>query len=176
MFESGARGDTLCAEMREAKPRALGDGRDPSRGGSPRDVDGLAATLRRSGLKKTAPRVAVLQSLEREVTPRTHGEIAEELAALGFDQATIYRNLMDLVEANLVSRSDLGDHVWRYEIRRGGDGHVSEHPHFLCVDCGGVTCLPGGAVRLVSLRGVPRAVVSRAVEVQVKGLCDACGK
>jgi Fur family transcriptional regulator, ferric uptake regulator len=135
-----------------------------------------AALLQQSGLRRTAPRVAVLQFLERAATPLSHGEVADAVAALGFDRATIYRNLVDLVDANLVSRHDLGDHIWRFELRRnkkkkaGGD----EHPHFLCVSCGGVTCLPGGAVRVVTSRGVPRAVASRNVEVQVKGRCDMC--
>lgn len=133
-----------------------------------------AALLRRSGLRKTAPRIAVLELLESATTPRTHGEITADMAGLGFDRATIYRNLIDLVEANLVSRSDLGDHVWRFELRRPEARHARQHSHFLCVDCGGVTCLPGGAVRLVSSRGLPRAVLSRDVEVQVKGRCDAC--
>jgi Fur family ferric uptake transcriptional regulator len=104
----------------------------------------------------------------------THGEIAHEMAVFGFDRATVYRNLIDLVEANLVARSDVGDHVWRFEMRRGGDSHIGEHPHFLCVNCGGVTCLPGGTVKVISLRGVPRAVAGRDVEVQLKGRCDAC--
>ena len=130
--------------------------------------------LRSSGLRRTAPRVAVMQFLEGAPSPLSHGEIAEELALLGFDRATIYRNLIDLVEANLVTRTDLGDHVWRFEIRRGSAKHASAHPHFLCVTCGGVTCLPGGTVRLVSSRGVPRAIASRSVEVQVKGHCDTC--
>jgi Fur family ferric uptake transcriptional regulator len=104
----------------------------------------------------------------------THGEIAQEMAVCGFDRATVYRNLIDLVEANLVARSDVGDHVWRFEMRRRTDSHVGEHPHFLCVSCGGVTCLPGGAVKVISLRGVPRAVKGRDVEVQLKGRCDTC--
>jgi Fur family transcriptional regulator, ferric uptake regulator len=133
-----------------------------------------ALLLRRSGLRKTAARIAVLQFLERAAGPLSHGEIAGAIAALGFDRATVYRNLVDLAEAGLVARSDLGDHVWRFEIRRGGVAHVREHPHFLCVTCGGVTCLPGGAVRFVSIRGVPRAVASQDVEVQVKGRCDTC--
>jgi Fur family ferric uptake transcriptional regulator len=133
-----------------------------------------AELLRKAGLRKTTPRIAVLELLENATTPRTHGEIAADMAGLGFDRATIYRNLIDLVEADLVSRSDLGDHVWRFEMRRPEARHARQHSHFLCVDCGGVTCLPGGAVRLVSARGLPRAVLARDVEVQVKGRCDAC--
>jgi Fur family ferric uptake transcriptional regulator len=130
--------------------------------------------LHRAGLRKTAPRVAVLRFLERASAPLSHGDIHEGLADLGFDRATIYRNLIDLADAGLVSRTDLGDHVWRFAMRRGEESHAAEHAHFLCTSCGGVTCLPGGAVRLVSTRGAPKAISSRAVEVQVKGHCDAC--
>jgi len=133
-----------------------------------------AALLRSSGLRRTAPRVAVLQFLERASAPLAHGEVADKLAVLGYDRATVYRNLIDLVDAELVSRSDLGDHVWRFELRRSGKAHAAEHAHFLCVSCGGVACLPGGTVRLISSRGVPRAVAAHHVEVQVKGRCDSC--
>jgi Fur family ferric uptake transcriptional regulator len=84
---------------------------------------------------------------------------------------TVYRNLMDMVQADLVRRTDLGDHVWRFELHRDG-GH--EHPHFLCVDCGGVSCLPDDSVRLLPTRGAPQAMRSREVEVQLRGRCDAC--
>jgi Fur family ferric uptake transcriptional regulator len=108
--------------------------------------------------------------------PVSHGEVADDLAASGYDRATVYRNLMDLVEAGLVTRSDLGDHVWRFELLRGGGRMHAEHPHFLCTDCGDVACLPGNAVRFVASRGVPRAVGRNDVEVHVKGLCDACAR
>ena len=106
--------------------------------------------------------------------PLSHGEIAEEMAVLGLDRATVFRNLLDLVEAKLATRTDLGDHVWRFELLRGGETHAAEHPHFLCVSCGVVTCLPEGAVRVAGGRGVPRSIAAHHVEVQVKGECDTC--
>jgi Fur family ferric uptake transcriptional regulator len=71
----------------------------------------LGALLRSVGLRKTAPRVAVLQFLAQAKTPLSHGAIAEEMAVLGLDRATVHRNLMDLVEVHLATRTDLGDHV-----------------------------------------------------------------
>jgi Fur family ferric uptake transcriptional regulator len=127
--------------------------------------------LRAAGLRRTAPRIAVLEHLEAASVPTSHGEIAE---VLGWDRATVYRNLMDLAEAGLVTRTDLGDHVWRFELSRRSEKHASAHAHFLCVDCGNVQCLPQGAVRLESARGAPRAIRSRRVEVHVKGVCDGC--
>lgn len=77
-----------------------------------------AARLRGAGLRGTAPRIAVLRFLERATAPLSHGDIYQELAVRGFDRATIYRNLINLADAGLVSRTDLGDHIWRFELRR----------------------------------------------------------
>ncbi len=137
----------------------------------------LTNTLRAAGLRRTAPRIAVLQRLESAVTPLSHADIAERLAPVGYDRATVYRNLIDLVEAGLVTRADLGDHVWRFElVGTGGKPHAVEHAHFLCTDCGDVACLPDSAVKVVAVRGAPRSVGKASVEVQLKGLCDACAR
>ena len=126
--------------------------------------------IRAAGMRSTAPRISVLERLRRADSPLSHAEITEELLPLGFDRATIYRNLVDLAEAGLVSRVELGDHVWRYEVRgpepREGEG---EHPHFVCNDCGDVACLPESAV---ALRG--EAVRNQVAEIQLRGRCVAC--
>jgi Fur family ferric uptake transcriptional regulator len=135
----------------------------------------LRSTIRNSGLRSTAPRVAVLQYLQDTSTPMSHAEIFDALEEKGFDRATIYRNLIDLTEVGLLSRTDVGDHVWRFELRREGQrGHQSEHPHFMCTDCGEVSCLPGVNVRISPTRGIPRALTAKNVAVQMKGLCDRC--
>jgi Fur family ferric uptake transcriptional regulator len=137
----------------------------------------LTDALRAAGLRRTSPRIAVLQRLEAATAPLSHGEIAEKLAAAGYDRVTVYRNLSDLVEVGLVTRTDVGDHVWRFElVRPRGKSHGIEHPHFLCTDCGDVSCLPDDAVTIVPSRDVPRSVSRRAIEVQVKGRCDACAR
>jgi Fur family ferric uptake transcriptional regulator len=119
--------------------------------------------------------VAVLQRLLQTTTPASHADLFTELADQGFDRATIYRNLIDLTEAGLLSRTDVGDHVWRFELRQERQrGHQSEHPHFMCTDCGEVSCLPGVNVRISPTRGAPRALSAKSVSVQLKGLCDRC--
>jgi len=134
----------------------------------------LRAEIRRRGMRSTGARVAVLAHLSRATAPLSHMEICEALVDLGYDRATIYRNLTDLAEAGLLVRSDLGDHVWRFERKRARAGHADGHAHFVCVDCGGVSCLPALSVRVVRSSGAPRALGTKQVEVQVKGRCDAC--
>jgi Fur family ferric uptake transcriptional regulator len=105
----------------------------------------------------------------------SHAEIFEALEEKAFDRATIYRNLTDLTEVGLLLRTDVGDHVWRFELRREGQrGHQSEHPHFMCTDCGEVACLPDVNVRISPARGMPRALAEKNIVIQMKGLCDRC--
>jgi len=135
----------------------------------------IRAKIRASGLRSTAPRVAVLQYLQTATTPVSHAELFEVLADQGFDRATIYRNLVDLTEIGLLSRTDVGDHVWRFELKRENQrGHQTEHPHFMCTDCGEVECLPGVNIRISPTPGTPKSLTTKQVGVQLQGLCDRC--
>jgi len=139
------------------------------------DLTGLRNEIRAAGMRSTAPRISVLERLRRADAPLSHAEITEELLPLGFDRATIYRNLVDLSEAGLVSRVELGDHVWRYEVRgaepREGEG---EHPHFVCNDCGTVSCLPAVSVDIRPAPGSRRSVVAEVSDIVLKGRCESC--
>lgn len=134
------------------------------------DTQSLVDRLRSSGLRRTGSRVAVLDRLTRATTPVSHAEIADALEPLNFDRATVYRNLMDLVEAKLVKRADMGDHVWRFTlIREDEPAHGLEHPHLVCNDCGTVVCMPDVKVKIAAKRAL------QPLEVQLRGLCDDCG-
>ncbi len=102
----------------------------------------------------------------------SHSDVADRLTMQAWDRATIYRNLIDLAEAGLARRTDIGDHVWRFEAVT--EGHETSHPHFVCTECGTVECLPELELAVRRSRA-PRAVRQRQVEVHVRGLCDACG-
>ncbi len=146
----------------------------PRKSGSP-PVEELQALLRTSGLRSTQPRIAVLQRLHEATAPQSHGELVELLAHDGYDRATIYRNLTDLADAGIVTRSDLGDHVWRFSLQKGvaGARHEGHHPHFVCSDCGTIACLEGVSLH-VEGSTVPKSVGRLNVEIQLTGLCDDC--
>jgi len=150
-------------------------------------LEAVKDRIRTSGLRCTAARLAVMDHLGMATGPRTHAEVSAALADLGFDRATIYRNLTELTEKNLVSRVELGDHVWRFEIKRtDGRGSESEdHPHFLCTTCGEISCLDDVRVAITpktrgratgSPKGGPRASrIHSVTEVLLKGRCESCG-
>ena len=134
----------------------------------------LKALLRKSGLRSTSARLAVLAHLQRARTPISHAELAKDLVPTGLDRATVYRNLMDLAESGLVARAELGDHVWRYEIKREGHDHNAEHPHFVCIDCGEVTCLTDVDVAISPAPGTKKSTIAGLTEVLLKGHCGKC--
>ncbi len=146
--------------MSKARPKAVPE------------KDGLKTLLRDAGLRATGARVAVFEHLRKAKRPESHGEVADAVTACGFDRATVYRNLTDLVEAGFVERTDMGDHVWRFALKTG-DGSHGVHPHFTCTDCGTVECLPEVDVKVTQRGRAPRSV-AKAVEVQLKGRCDDC--
>lgn len=148
----------------------------------PPPLDAAKARLRESGLRCTAARLAVLAHLMEATGPKTHAEVSDALTDRGFDRATIYRNLTELTEASIVSRVELGDHVWRFELRRGG-AHGQDHPHFLCTTCGEVSCLDDVNVAITpkpaaTPKSKPRGggpSIGQVTEVLLKGRCDNCG-
>ncbi|HJK90154.1 MAG TPA: transcriptional repressor [Polyangiaceae bacterium LLY-WYZ-15_(1-7)] len=125
--------------------------------------DRLRDLLREVGLRATSARVHALKVLRGADKPLSHAEVFEAVADEGFDRATVYRNLMDLVEVGLAARRDLGDHVWRFELK---DDEEHEHAHFICTECGTVDCLPDDAVNVQG--------VAHVTDVRVRGVCDTC--
>lgn len=136
--------------------------------------DEIRTLLREASLRSTASRVAVYRWLATATGPVTHADLVEALASEGFDRVTLYRNLVDLTEAGLVSRTDVGDRVWRYELRDpDATEDESRHPHFTCTSCGVVSCMPELRIDPVSMlgRGRPRIHLD---EVLLKGRCEGC--
>jgi Fur family ferric uptake transcriptional regulator len=148
-------------------------------------VSEARAALREAKLRSTTSRVAVLQHLASSSKPLSHAEVADALVPTGFDKSTLYRCLVELAEAGLLSRLDAGDHAWRFELRsyaRGGlRGHArgehhedAEHPHFVCVDCGKVECLPEVEVKITPPKGTRGSPLGDVTEVFLKGHCKEC--
>ena len=112
--------------------------------------------------------------------PAVSCSVADRLATKEFDRATIYRNLVELAEAGLVNRIELGDHVWRFSY--GGPARIGR-------DCDGAQSR-ASALRLRRLRrsfvppdrhvsikhpgGAKPEMISDVTEVLLKGHCGNC--
>lgn len=139
-------------------------------------IPGYKTLLRSAGLRSTAARLAVLEFFHQRGGQNSHADVFDALSGRGFDRATLYRILQDLVQVDILSRSDLGDRTWRFELQLGVGGaqHSEKHPHFVCVECGGVACVRGVSLRLSKDTNAPKSVAEKQVSVQLRGLCDKC--
>ena len=135
------------------------------------DVNEARKMLKDAGLRSTPARISVINALKRSSRPQTHAQLADQLVPLGFDKATVFRNLTDLAEAELVLRTELGDHVWRFEMRDPKHDR-SSHPHCVCIDCGSVSCIDDMALPTPTVRR--HLNIARISEVLVKGHCGDC--
>jgi len=126
--------------------------------------------IHEAGLRATAPRVAVLRTLVGSPKPLSHSEVIGAVGSNEWDQATLYRNLLKLVEAKLARVASQMGGITRYEVRDDDDPHV--HPHFSCQTCGKVECLPearvGGRVEVRWHRSLAES------QLQLIGQCPDC--
>ncbi|MBR9800629.1 MAG: Fur family transcriptional regulator [Rubinisphaera brasiliensis] len=138
----------------------------------PEEIDLIRGMLRESGVRATPARIAVMQELRQAESPLTHADLTAVLVPLGFDKATVFRNLNDLADAGLIVRTELGDHVWRFETIDPDRPAGEKHPHFVCTECGEVTCLDDMEFTKSSKRRAKNiGVIS---EILIKGHCTGC--
>ncbi|MCC9645231.1 transcriptional repressor [Rhodopirellula sp. JC740] len=128
--------------------------------------------IRGAGLRATPARIATLQLLRRSKSPLTHALVADDLSSLGVDKATVFRNLNDMVDAGLLRRTEVGDHVWRFETIDPDAEHGGGHPHFLCIDCGTVSCLDDVKLTAGSRRASEQ--FGEVTEILLRGHCNDC--
>lgn len=132
------------------------------------------ALIRDKGLRATPARLAVCDALQEAEGPLTHAEVAKLLDGRGTDQTTVFRNLCDLAEVGLVRRLEVGDHLYRFEWS-GTAETESGHAHFVCVDCGEVTCLHDmSAASAPPVQKAAKRGIREVTEVLYKGHCTQC--
>ena len=136
------------------------------------EIEEIRKRIQDTGLRATPARVATLQLLKQTAAPLTHAEVVAKLEERAIDKATLFRNLNDLATAGLARRTELGDHVWRFEYKSDQAHDNSAHPHFLCVECGSVSCLDEVKLTAHSVRASQE--VGEVTEILLRGHCNDC--
>ncbi len=129
--------------------------------------------IRAKGLRATSSRIDVLVALHEAARPMTHEGVMEALRGGVYDKASVWRILSDLADVDILRRMDLGDRVWRYELNDKCRTVNADHGHFLCEDCGDVSCLP--PVQLQTPEGsIPTVLEGAEYRVRAMGRCADC--
>ena len=129
------------------------------------------------GLRVTATRILVYKTLLSTERPMSHTDlvrlIKKNSQSYG-DQATIYRTLQVFTEKDLIQVGSNAGGIARYEIQKTRDKDQKKHvhPHFVCKDCGIVSCLPKTTVITNYDKNWQR--VLEHAEMQFVGTCQDC--
>lgn len=102
----------------------------------------------------------------------SHTQVLERLSTTDCDPTTIYRNLIKLRDAKVAVVVSRAQGIDRYALAPA-DGDTQRHPHFVCEDCGSVSCLPDEISDLLSIDGPWGRSVASA-RVQLHGTCPDC--
>ena len=138
--------------------------------------DEITALLRRTDQRYTTGRRTLVASLRQLGRPVTIPQILE--AGNGLAQSSVYRNLVVLEEAGVVTRIVTNDDFARYELSEQLTHH---HHHLICSSCGDVSDFSLGDRAEAGLdEALHRAADAAGFRVEAHrldlvGTCSDCG-
>jgi Fur family ferric uptake transcriptional regulator len=128
--------------------------------------------LKSHQLKKSAPRVAILNVLTNANAPQSEAEIKQAIGDL-YDRITFYRSMHSLYESGLIHKIVIDNLQVKYALNDCSRGHSHEvnHVHFYCYKCCRVQCLEQIETGKYSL---PDGYMKNECNVLIKGTCNVC--
>ena len=130
------------------------------------------AFIQKKGLRRTTQREVIVQVVFSKDEHFTAEELFERLRKVdgNTSQATVYRTLSMLVEADLLRQIDLGENQVTYDPNFHDK---PSHNHLVCIDCSRVVEFEDGNVDLQS-ESVTRRVGFKALRLSIKieGSCE----
>ena len=138
--------------------------------------DEITALLRATDQRYTKGRRTLVASLRSLGRPVTIPQILE--AANGLAQSSVYRNLVVLEEAGVVTRIVTNDDFARYELSEQLTHH---HHHLICSTCGDVSDFSLGDTAEAGLDEALHRVAEtvgfriEAHRLDLVGTCNDCG-
>ena len=130
--------------------------------------------LKSRGVAPTPLRKAVFRAIGEYPRPVPAAEIMRTVRKrLSMNKVTLYRILDLLVEKGLVQRMQAGDRAFRYGM--GLTREHPEHPHFICTECGDMSCLEPDLLPEVHDKASVRDTgMIKQMEVRFRGICTSC--
>lgn len=128
----------------------------------------MMIALEDRGYRSTAPRLAIIQVIEKKQEGFTAEEIVKELPNVG--RATIFRTIKLLEEVGVLCRLNLLDGAPRYSL-----SCIGHHHHTVCVRCGNVGEFRANTVeRLLRTlsKDIPGNIVGHRIELYI--ICHRC--
>lgn len=132
--------------------------------------EAVARRLRESGLRATAPRMLVMEILQRRPVHLSADDVRAELRDRGtpLQRGSVYKVLDDLTRHGLLRVADAGPGRALYEVSN------TWHHHFVCSRCGAIYDVPCVKDEAPCLE--PEAVPGTVTEAQIifRGVCKRC--
>jgi Fur family ferric uptake transcriptional regulator len=123
--------------------------------------------LQQHQLKKTSPRLAIIEALQSADAPLDEAGISKQMGS-HYDRTTFYRSMQTLTDAGVIHRIVVDRLTVKYALR-----HLPDHAHFYCNNCRQLICLEEihpGPYKL------PVGFQTSEAEVIIKGLCNKCNQ
>ncbi|MFL0268121.1 Fur family transcriptional regulator [Candidatus Clostridium radicumherbarum] len=117
---------------------------------SSNEIEKLKNNLKEKGYKLTPQRRAIVDNIIKNegshlTTEELYDLVKQECPEIGL--ATVYRTVQLLEELNVVSKLDLNDGCYRYELVHEDENH--HHHHLICSNCGKVIEVQGDLLEVL---------------------------
>lgn len=130
------------------------------------------ALLRDTPLRKTQPRLRLLEVLLEFNAPMTEREILDRLGD-DYDRVTFYRTVGKLEEANVLHRIVIDNLTIKYALNQTHHHcEVENMAHFYCIKCHKVMCMDFPKIDCT----LPAGCTKVGCEILVKGICTDCNR
>lgn len=127
--------------------------------------------LKKSSLKLTPPRKAILIALTKNHGPFTVEQIHKLVTKKVCDLATVYRCVGSLAEATILRRVEFGDGTSRYELAQPGEAH---HHHVICTECKKVEIVDDPDLEEIDRFAKKRGFSNISHTLEFFGTCPQC--
>ncbi len=127
--------------------------------------------LKQHHIKKTAPRVAIIQVLQKQNHPMSENEIRNQMGPL-YDRVTFYRSVQTMAEVGILHKIVVDNTIIKYALNACNENECKHdsHAHLFCKECNQLICL-GSFTAQVKL---PNGCIEEESELLIRGLCNRC--